>query len=711
MTKQKEHILDQQLSLWLAGDLTNDLSRAVESHLEACDQCAKRLDELSQPAEPILDRLRDLSHETLIDDKPSERISGNKDSVSFQEIGNPYSDLGVGVLAMESDLINGKQFVEAFSQWNSNRTDSFVDLLLQIDSLSEKQKDAIGDLRTSSNWQELKESDDSRRSELFSNRYKQEMQIKKLHSSGGIGRVWLAEDVTLERDVALKELLPQHVESEEMRKRFIREARITAQLMHPGTVPVHELQDHEGIPSYVMRFVEGKTLTELIAEHHLQLSIDDSSSAAGMLKLLRYFSSVCHTISYAHSQRIIHRDIKSENIIVGDFGEVIVLDWGIAKHLDDNEDEQSDSEANGLHEANEDPKATEYGQRLGTPAFMAPEQALGNIGKIDEQTDVYGLAALLYEILTGQPPYTDEDVETTLHSVIHTLPTLPSHIVKEVPVALEATCMRGLSKRSKARQQSVEELGNEVEDWIAVQLERKQFEKERNHFFAISQDLQAIVDSQGNIIQCNPACERLLGWTYEEMTKMSDADLIHNEQHVEVKGMREQLLATGVPVLGLERKVRHKDGTYRWLSWNVTPMVRESNLYVVGRDITEQKRMQQRFAGLLEIMPDAVVATNIKGKIIVVNQEMVSLFGYQPEEIIGSHIMDIVAERSHEEHLQAIRALVGDRSNWNKKSFYEFFGQRKDGTEFKAEVRHGALESDDELLFVGSIRNVSDFRN
>lgn len=711
MTKQKEHTLDQQLCLWLAGDLTNDLSRVVELHLEACDQCAKRLDELSQPAEPILDRLRDLSHETLIDDKPSERLSSNKESVSCQEIGNPYSDLGVGVLAMESDLIDGKQFVEAFSQWNSNRTESFVDLLLQIDSLSETQKDAIGDLRTSSNWQELKESDDSRRSESLSNRYKHEMQIKKLHSSGGIGRVWLAEDVTLERDVALKELLPQHVESEEMRKRFIREARITAQLMHPGTVPVHELQDHEGIPSYVMRFVEGKTLTELIAEHHLQLSIDDSSSAAGMLKLLRYFSSVCHTISYAHSQRIIHRDIKSENIIVGDFGEVIVLDWGIAKHLDDNEDEQSDSEANGLHEANEDPKATEYGQRLGTPAFMAPEQALGNIGKIDEQTDVYGLAALLYEILTGQPPYTDEDVETTLHSVIHTLPTFPSQIVKEVPVELEATCMRGLSKRSKARQQSVEELGNEVEDWIAVQLERKQFEKERNHFFAISQDLQAIVDFQGNIIQCNPACERLLGWTYEEMTQMSDADLIHNEQHVEVKGMREQLLTTGVPALGLERKVRHKDGTYRWLSWNVTPMVRETNLYVVGRDITEQKRMQQRFAGLLEIMPDAVVATNIKGKIIVVNQEMVSLFGYQPEEIIGSHIMDIVAERSHEEHLQAIRALVGDRSNWNKKSFYEFFGQRKDGTEFKAEVRHGALESDDELLFVGSIRNVSDFRN
>lgn len=706
MTTQQEHLLDQELILWLTDDLSNDQSQTVESHLEVCDQCTQHLDELSQPSEPLLDRLRELHVETLVEVKACDKIELDENQTTTQSIENPYCDLGLGVLAMESEAIDGEQFVQAYSQWTSNRERSFVDVLMQLDSLTNSQREAIASLRTSSNWQELQESDNSIKAALLNNKYKQEMQIKKLHSSGGIGRVWLAEDVTLKRDIALKELLPEYVESAEMRRRFIREARITAQLMHPGTVPVHELQENNGIPSYIMRFVEGKTLTNLIAKHHQQRIDEGNLSTAGMLRLLRYFSSVCHTISYAHSQRIIHRDIKSENIIVGDFGEVVVLDWGIAKRIDDNEIIEHETHVDDRPIENQNPKATEYGQRLGTPAFMSPEQALGIISKINELTDVYGLAALLYEILTGFPPFANDTVEQTLHSVVHEPPMMPTQIVDELPKELEAICLRGLSKQPEDRQQSVEQLVREVEDWIALQIERKQLEKERNHFFSISQDLQAIIDANGKIIQCNPACEKLLGWTYDEMTQMSDIDLIPAKHLVAIRSMREKLLTSGEPALGLERKVRHKEGTYRWISWNVTPIVKESNLYIVGRDITEQKRMRQRFVGLLEIMPDAVVATNIKGKIIVANQELSNLFGYSSDEIIGCNVMQLVAERSKEKHLETLKHFAGDRDNWNKKKRYQFYGQHKEGAEFKVEVRHSAFNSETELLFVASIREL-----
>jgi len=167
-----------------------------------------------------------------------------------------------------------------------------------------------------------------------SNRY----ELIRRHAVGGIGHVWVARDLDLGREVALKELREERVHSPNIADRFLREARITGQLQHPGIVPVYELvpgnlkASEESPPFYTMRFVQGRTLTDAIREYHRKKSLG-MATALGITALLNAFVSVCHTVAYAHSRGVIHRDLKGQNIVVGDFGEVVVLDWGMAKVL------------------------------------------------------------------------------------------------------------------------------------------------------------------------------------------------------------------------------------------------------------------------------------------------------------------------------------------------------------------------------------------
>src|SRR5262249_52658322 len=178
-------------------------------------------------------------------------------------------------------------------------------------------------------------------------------------------------------------------------------ARVTGQLEHPGIVPVYELakRPENQQPFYTMRFVQGRTLSAAAASFHEQRS----AGRAGLLELralLNAFVTVCNALAYAHARGVVHRDLKGENILLGEFGEVIVLDWGLAKVL-------GQAEEGTPVQVNEDPalQATLEGQVMGTPAYMAPEQAAGQVERIDTRTDVYGLGAIFYELLTGQPPF------------------------------------------------------------------------------------------------------------------------------------------------------------------------------------------------------------------------------------------------------------------------------------------------------------------
>jgi serine/threonine-protein kinase len=233
---------------------------------------------------------------------------------------------------------------------------------------------------------------------------------------GGMGAVFRARDARLERDVALKVLLEEHQARTELRDRFVEEARIAGQLQHPGIAPVYdvgELGDRR--PYFTMRLVEGKTLAALLAAR--------SSPQDDLAGFVRIFQQVCQTMAYAHARRIVHRDLKPGNVMVGAFGEVQVMDWGLAKVVTpEGEESPAAEESKGIlgllsgvdEHANafwSSAQGTRSGRMVGTPAYMAPEQACGAHVLVDERSDVFGLGAILFEILTGSPPYSGTAAE------------------------------------------------------------------------------------------------------------------------------------------------------------------------------------------------------------------------------------------------------------------------------------------------------------
>ena len=193
--------------------------------------------------------------------------------------------------------------------------------------------------------------------------------LTHLHAKGGMGRVWLARDGALGRQIALKELRPDQADNSIVCSRFLYEAKITAQLEHPGIVPVYELGEGEA-PYYTMRFVRGRTLSEAIRAYHKKRAAGEADSV-GKVELLTAFVNVCHAVAYAHSRGIIHRDLKGQNVVLGDFGEVMVLDWGLAKRVGpDQQADGSEQEA-----AIADPAPDRPHHRLSTPILTPPSLA------------------------------------------------------------------------------------------------------------------------------------------------------------------------------------------------------------------------------------------------------------------------------------------------------------------------------------------------
>ena len=264
-----------------------------------------------------------------------------------------------------------------------------------------------------------------------------------LLGSGGMGRVYRVFDRRLRRSVALK-ALHHGVTGLASARRFALEAELTAQLDHPNIVPLYDFdRGPEGGLYFTMKEVRGRSLSDVIDDARHAVTQEGADSTRVILPMVRMFRQVCDGVAFAHDQGIAHRDLKPDNVMVGDFGEVQVMDWGLAQRF-----------------------GGPTGSPAGTPAYMAPEVAGGAVETIDNGPDIYALGATLYQLLSFSPPYVDDTIEV-LERVKREAPVRPSDRAKHaIPTELEAVALRAMSRRPADRYSDVAALADDVQAWL-----------------------------------------------------------------------------------------------------------------------------------------------------------------------------------------------------------------------------------------------------
>jgi serine/threonine-protein kinase len=292
---------------------------------------------------------------------------------------------------------------------------------------------------------------------------------------GGMGIVYKGRDQDLGRDVAMKVLKDEYATRADVLARFVEEAQIGGQLQHPGIVPVYELGLQSGErPYFAMKLVKGETLAAQLSKRN--------SPTDDRRRLLGIFEQVCQTIAYAHARHVVHRDLKPANVMIGAFGEVQVVDWGFAKVLqkggvaDEAAAAKQASQRSVIETVRSRAESGSHsvaGSMMGTPAYMPPEQALGDIARVDERSDVFALGAILCELLTGDAPYREEDGDLVRQAAQARLDGAHERLAKcGAEETLVTLCKECLAPSQRARPASAAELAERVSAYLTSVEER-----------------------------------------------------------------------------------------------------------------------------------------------------------------------------------------------------------------------------------------------
>jgi serine/threonine-protein kinase len=347
-------------------------------------------------------------------------------------------------------------------------------------------------------------------------------------AAGGFGEIRRVHDTLLDRVVAMKLLRVEVGRAHRLEARFVAEAKLTAGLEHPGIVSVHDrgfLDD--GRLWFTMREVRGRTLGEVIDEVHAAAGPEgfrETASGWTFRRLVDAFARVCQAVAFAHRRGVVHRDLKPDNIMVGELGEALVMDWGLGRRVG-MPDEARDEAAGGL----ENPNLTQHGDVLGTPAYMPPEQALGQRDRHGLPSDVYALGAVLYHLLAGRPPYVGASAIAVLRQVLVGPPrsVIEAAAGKPIPAELSAICEKAMAREMEARYPDAEELSREVLAWLdgahrreqalAVVAKARAMEPEiialRSQASEKQREAQARLDG---VRPFDPVEKKELGWALED---------------------------------------------------------------------------------------------------------------------------------------------------------------------------------------------------
>lgn len=297
-----------------------------------------------------------------------------------------------------------------------------------------------------------------------------EYRLMEILAEGGIGETHSAHDVCLHRRVDMQLLKQRFISNPDYQKRFEREARICANLEHSTVVPIYTFgRDRDGRSFYTQRHVRGHVLRIAIQNYHKLPPSNRAERSLSLRRLLASFVAVCNGIGFAHSLGIIHGDIKPENILLAEFGETFILEWGLAKALDSQLEIDDVCENTAAIDSSNTSVPEEFRGVAGPPAYMSPEQAAGNADELGPASDVFNLGATLYEILTGNCPYHDiaDGVFNTVRAARLARFPKPRERTSDVSIELEAICLKAMARDPQDRYDSALALADDIERWMA----------------------------------------------------------------------------------------------------------------------------------------------------------------------------------------------------------------------------------------------------